>query len=179
MVWCSSRHYYVADPNRWWAPGLSGWWNDFNQGFAEYTVADVIVFVADFEQNPIGFSKMVDWMTLARDYYRQQIRTVLVAAHGSDTGWRMGEWMSTSNYTSFQSDWVRWGTLMTADAQLVSIACLVGQATTMLNAIAAWSGCDIFANTNATWAQWNFLADTGGPEYFSAAYWNHNMRDTF
>jgi len=162
VLWCNTRHW-----------DGSSYIDDFGPGYAEYTQADVVVFLADFEEDPIGFSTMVDWMTLVRDYFRQNIRTTTVAAHGSTTSWRMGQSMSTSNYTSFYSDWVRWGSLMTADAQLVSLHCLVGNATTMLNNIAAWSGCDIFANTNETWSYVPIINTSY--ERGDSTVWNHNM----
>ena len=116
---------------------------------------------------------MVDWMTLVRDYFRQQISTVMVAANGTSTSWQMGQWMDTSNYTSFQSDWERWGSLMTADGQLISLHSQTGNATTMLNAIAAWSVMDIFANTNTTYSSWSWINGTGR----DPGFWNYNIRN--
>ena len=66
---------------------------------------------------------------------------------------------------------------MTTDAQLISMHCQVGNATTMLNNIAAWSGCDIYANTNKTWSSWKWVTTKSSPEYFDSSYWNHNIKD--
>ena len=97
----------------------------------------------------------------------------------------MGGWMTTSNYTNFWNDWVRWGTLMTADGQIVSLHCEVGNATTMLNAIAAWSGCDIYANTNVTYTNANpfitpyqlYIINDGREE--DPHIWNWNMQNVY
>ncbi|MBI5248854.1 MAG: hypothetical protein HY912_05110 [Desulfomonile tiedjei] len=164
VAWGNTRH---------WDSGTSQYINDFGARYGEFTKDDVLFFAADFEQSPIGFAAVVDWMTLVRDYYGKQIRTVQVAAHGSTNSWDIGETIHQYNYYSFQTDWQRWGGLMTSDGQIVSIHCQVGNYTPMLDAIAGWSGCDIFANTNVTWTHWLWLV--GSDE--NTSYWNYNYND--
>jgi len=166
----SDNNWSGGDLNVVWGNTRHSGGEDFNQRYCEFTNEDVIFIAADFEENPIGFSTMVDWMTWIRDYYRTQIRTVEVLAHGNSSGWQMGEWMDVYNYTGFRTDWERWGALMTADGQLVSIHCEAGNATKMLDAIHNWSGMDIYANTNTTWTVWWWVNGSGE----NSSIWNSN-----
>ena len=166
--------YNPGSDNKWSGGLLNVLWchnGDEKKGFAEYTKEDVVVFATDMAY--CGFANMVNWMTLVRDYFRQQISTVMVAANGSSTGWYMGEWMDGSNYSSFQSDWIRWGNLMTADGQLISLHPQTGQASFMLTQIASLSGMDIFANTNPTQMSYSWITGSG----INASVWNQNMQD--
>jgi len=171
--WCGWKINNPGSDNKWSGGILNVLWchNDFNAGYAEYTKDDVVVFVMDMDS--AAFANVVNAMTLVRDYFRSQISTVMVCAHGNSTGWQVGQWMDTSNYTTFQSDWVRWGNLMTADGQIVAINCEVGQASTMLNAIAAWSGIDIFANTNTTYTRWYWITSN---QQIDTSVWNQNQQ---
>ncbi len=187
-TWGGVSEWFVGNPGdgKWsggdlnvlWANSTDGAGNpDHNAAFAEYTQEDVICFVADFYYDWIGFETMVDWMTLVRDYFLKNITTTTVAAHGSSTGWQMGEWMDNYNYTTFQADWLRWADLMAPDAQIVSLHCSVGNATTMLNQIAIWSGCDIYANTASVEIGWYYIIGGYG---IDETIWNYNMeRVTF
>lgn len=163
VVFCNT-----IDPN-------TGTNTDHNVGAAEYTVEDTIVFKADMENS--GLSNIVNWMTFVRDYYGKQISNVGFAAHGNTTGWEIGSWVDTSNYTTYQAVFTRWGSLMTADGQILSYHCNVGQAATMLNAIASWTGCDIFANTDETmfWYYQVNSAVSGRND----SIWNHNFRNVY
>jgi hypothetical protein len=171
VLWGNTRHTENGNT----------YFDDFNQYFREFTLEDVVCFSADFEQNPIGFKKMVDWTQFVSDYFGKGIRTVQVCAHGNPSGWEMGEWMSSSNYTHFEQDWRRFGRYMTSDGQIISIHCESGQAAGMLNQIAAWSGCDIFANTNITNTRSSsfnasYVNPEGGQQYGGSTYWNGNMK---
>jgi hypothetical protein len=178
--WDFTFGWFIGVPgsdNAWSGGDLNMLWclNDGSDepwsGHTEWTNDDVVCFVEDLTS--IGFSSMVDRMKVARDFYRKNISNVTVVAHGNSSGWQMGEWMSIYNYTLFQSDWERWGTLCTADAQIVSTHCETGNATDMLNQVAAWTGCDIYANTNTTWTYSNRVVP--GEPRGGTTYWNYNV----
>ena len=50
----------------------------------------------------------------------------------------------------------------------------LGMVATMLNAIAAWSGCDIYANTNDTWTYWYWVTS---PYEINKSIWNQNQKE--
>jgi len=122
---------------------------------------------------------MVNWMTVLRDYFRKQISTVAVASYASYDGWYMGEFMDFGNYLTFQSDWERWGGLMTADGQLVSLCPFVGypggSGSGMLTGIASMSGMDIFASANAPALSWDWI---DGDE-INPSIWNQNQMNVW
>ncbi|MBI5248327.1 MAG: hypothetical protein HY912_02430, partial [Desulfomonile tiedjei] len=161
VAWGTTRHWNSIE---------SEWMDDVNQHYGEFTKEDVVFFAEDFEYYPIGFARMVSMMTLVRDYYGKQIRTVQVAANGDATGWFMGEWMDRWNYASFQTDWERWRGLVTTDAQIVSLHSQVGCNSPMLIAIGGWSGCAIYANTNITYTWCSWLYGSGDLDWV----WNGN-----
>jgi len=160
--------------NQWSGGDLNVVWchNDYNKAYQEYTIDDAVVFVQDMDA--IGLDTMVDWLTLVRDYFRKQVSNVAFKAPGSPTGWAIGSWITTSNYVSYKSTFVRWGGLMTGDGQIISYHSNVGQATTMLNDIAILTGCDVFANTNVVVTNWNWITS---PEEENFAIWNYNYRN--
>jgi len=149
-------------------------YTDFHQAWGEYGIEDTVVFTADMEH--IGLGSMVDWLQIVRDYYHDQIFTVAFKAHGNSTGWEIGSWIDTSNYNTSANIalFERWGTYMSTDGQILSYHCEVGQAATMLDAIAQWTGADVFANTDTVWTWWTWVKS---PYQFDSTVWNYNMRN--
>lgn len=145
---------------------------DSNIGYAEYTVEDVIVF--KYDMGSCGLEKLVDALSYVRDYYHKPISTVGLFAHGLETGCYIGEWIDTANYTNYQALFERWSTYMSADGQILSYHCLVGNAVTMLNQIASWTGCEIYAHDHVGWTGVIHLSND--PLAFGFV-WNHNMRN--
>lgn len=159
--------------NKWSGGPLNVLWAhspDFCVGLAEYTIVDTLVF--KYDMTSIGLNSMVDWLGYVRDYFRQNISTVAFIAHGNETGWNIGEWISTSNYAYYQAAFLRWGTYMTGDGQIISYHCSVGNAISMLDEIAAWTGCEIFAHNHDVWAHWYWVSGSG----YDSSVWNHNYR---
>jgi len=62
---------------------------------------------------------------------------------------------------------------MTTDGQIISLHCETGQAATMLNNIANWTQCDIFANTNTTWTYWYWITSSNE---ITPSVWNQNQK---
>ncbi|MBI5248855.1 MAG: hypothetical protein HY912_05115 [Desulfomonile tiedjei] len=184
----SWRIHNTGADNRWSGGDLNVAWGntwcdsggvfpeyDVSASYGEFTKEDVIFFAADFGDMFIGFTAMVDWMTLVRDYYGKQIRTVQVAARSDPDYWFMGEPIIPELYSDLQADWQRWGGLMTSDGQIVSLQGFAGNHTTMLNDIARWSGCDIYANTNDSWTSWSWLVL--GSVQGNELVWNYNYNN--
>lgn len=177
--WTSLTTWTIHRPgadNKWSGGRLNVMWchsPDHNYGVSEWTIEDTIVF--KYDMTAIGLSSMIDWLSYVRDYFRANISTVGFSAHGNSTGWQIGEWIDTSNYASHQADFQRWGTYMTADGQIVSYHCSSGYATTMLNQIATWTGCEIYAHQHTVYV-YSYKVDTSAPDDDSSV-WNHNRRD--
>ena len=148
---------------------------DFCRGFAEYSVEDTVVFIKDMTS--VGFSNLVDWMGIVTLYYSKPIYTAGFIAHGNSTGWNIGEWVSTSNYTDYEADFRRMGSYMATDGQIVSYHCSVGYATNMLNAVAQWTGADVYANTPDVYAAY-WLVNTAYDKC-SSSDWKYNYKDMY
>ena len=162
VVFCNT-----IDPN-------TGQATDFHQAWGEYAIQDTIVFTDNM--TGIGLTSMVDWLQIVHDYFRQNIYTVAFKAHGNAQGWQIGSWIDVSNYDTSANiaQFQRWGTYMTTDGQILSYHCEVGQADTMLDAIAQWTGADVFANTHTVWTYFYYITSSN---QYDASVWNYNMRN--
>jgi hypothetical protein len=185
--------YRPGSDNRWSGGPLNVVWcqrTDWNIGIAEYTIDDVIVFEqvmgADSHNNytpGIGFGKMVDWLGIVRDYYGKQINNVAFAAHGytDGSGIELGEWITTSNYyaTTNYNNFIRWGSFMAAGGQILSYHCDIAQGTgaTMLNDIATWTHCAVFAHSS-TVDVYSSSVDGSKPQPDDNV-WNHNYKNVY
>ncbi len=171
-------------------PGSDGYWSggdlqiavvdnaDFFEAVEQYAIEDVIVV----EYNLSGYGNratlddVVDGLGVLSDAYDRDIADVAVFSHGSTGGFYIGDWVSTFNYTSHQSSFAEWGSYLTDDAQIMLYHCQVGAASTMLGAIAGWTGADVFANIGDQWFTWWWLDDAYTK---NSSIWNHNYYDTF
>jgi len=155
--------------------------NDFHQGFAEYTIEDTVVFKESMDSS--GLDKTVEWLGIVREYYGTLISNVAFQAHGYCYGWQIGEMISMKTYNTVQNMnlFLRWAKYMADDAQILSYHCEVGLALSMLNEIARWTGCDIFAHDHVVWSTCPHV-DNSKPIEPSADqvnlesyHWNNNL----
>ncbi len=121
----------------------------------QYTKTDVIFMDFDFytsgESYYDHFSEIVDSIGWVSWFYGQTVDNLAIIGHGNSSAMVIGDYISTSNYTSYYSDFSELNTYMDHNGQIQLYHCLTGNASTMLNTIAGWTDCDIFANTDLTY----------------------------
>jgi len=149
-------------------------------GGEQYTKQDVISMEFNLDPSVQGHATLPNILTAlgyVKQYYGKTIDNLLVDSHGRTDAFYFGDYISTSNYTSFSTEWVTLNNLMTDNGQLQLAECKVGWSPYMLDDIAARTNTRVFANINATWSHFDKLNSNyniGDPKL-----WNHNVKNFF
>jgi hypothetical protein len=144
--------------------------------FEQYTKENVITIEYDLEQGT-SLSTVLDGLNYITDTYAKTIDDLAVLSHGWFDGFGFGDWIGTSNYTTFAAQWTRLNGLMTNGGQIQLYHCLAGAASSMLDDIASRTNTHIFANINSQWFQWYW--PIGSPEAENSNAWNNNYKDPY
>ena len=143
----------------------------------QYTKEDVITIEYDLEGG-VSLSTVLTGLGYLTSVYGKTIDDLNVVSHGNYTGFYSGNWISTSNYTSFSSQWTQLNNLMTNGGQIQLSHCETGSAGSMLSDIAARTNTRVFANINDGWTSWGGKLNNSY-SYDNANVWNYNYKNVY
>lgn len=146
------------------------------KAWEQYTKEDVITIEYNLEGGA-SLATVLQGLGYITSFYGKTIDDLAVHCHGNYTGFYFGNWIYTSNYTSFATQWTQLNNLMTDGGQLQLYHCETGSAASILSDIASRMNARVFANVNDQWNSFWYLNSKYSAG--NANVWNYNYRDPF